>query len=109
MRSRCMTQTGAWSRGRAEMVTAFGPGVHATGVAHFDFGYLHPVRLMRAKTLEEMLRSFFLLPMSAEMIIERPTVYGKGKSDPDDLIRVALVAGAASLGCWGGGGLGVVG
>src|SRR3972149_4885609 len=82
------------------MFTAIDPGVHATGVAHFDFGYLHAVRLVPGKTLEEMLRAFFLLPMSAEMIIERPTGYGKGKSDPDDLIRGALVAGAASMCCW---------
>lgn len=79
------------------------PGVKATGIAHFIDKKLHRVALVRSSGLTSMIGSLFNVEWPVyfslnELIVERPTVYRRGsKGDPNDLISIAIVAGAAAM------------
>lgn len=89
-------------------LVAVDPGVKATGIALFVDNKLTHVTLSRATDLEAMIQGLFDIEMPVDfgypdaVIIERPTVYRRGgKGDNNDLISVAIVAGAAgaAFGC----------
>src|SRR5574343_608806 len=91
------------------MLVAVDPGVHATGIAVFNGQTLMIADLVQAETLEQMISRLDERVMRGEAphfnydrgVIERPTVYSKNsKGDPNDLIRVAIVAGAAAVRCF---------
>lgn len=86
-------------------VLAIDPGLRATGYAFFRGGNLASCGLIRCKLTERAdiaaaigreLALQFLRPLDA-IIIEVPQVYQSRlmKGDPNDLVSIALVAGAA--------------
>lgn len=87
-----------------EMTLAIDPGTKATGWAVFDGRKLSMAGLLRAKDAAHMAQELALLSSSLRLpaayyglYIERPQVYSRYRTqaDPNDLIGVALVAGAA--------------
>ena len=82
------------------MNLAVDPGVKATGLAWFEGKELVHVELVRAASLNEMLREGRRVAESRgkieRIILEKPQVYGTRhqKGDPNDLISVALIAGS---------------
>ena len=87
---------------------AIDPGTRTTGYAIFDNSRLAACGCLTADGLYEMLAEIMLasarmtLPREIlpelKTVVERPQVYGqrKWKGDPNDLIGVALVAGAVA-------------
>ena len=75
---------------------AVDPGVRCMGWALFLNGILVEVGLSRAKTLEDQISSMTLPKAPDGLVIEEPQVYQGAKQvgSPDDLIRLAMVAGA---------------
>ena len=91
------------------ILVAIDPGVKAAGVALFEDGELASAWLSRGKTWTETARAVRLavenrLPLEiirdCHAAIEKPQVYRTEflKGDPNDLIDVALMAGAAVSG-----------
>lgn len=87
------------------MVISCDPGVRASGVAFFEDKKLIKVKLVRSQQsiVAPMCRAFVDLEVPpgfnpTHVVVERPTVYGRGgrhgKGDPNDLISIAMVAGA---------------
>lgn len=79
------------------MLLAIDPGVRALGWAYFEDGRLVQAGLLRAKHIQEMVDQLWLLDLHpVSLVIERPQVYGGAKFDPNDLVGLAVVAGAAA-------------
>ena len=83
---------------------AVDPGTHVSGWANFVDARLVACGCWRAGGLYEMLskilmaREKFSLSFNERTVVERPQVYNqrKWKGDPNDLVGVALVAGAVA-------------
>ncbi len=82
-----------------DALMAVDPGVKSMGVACFSRdNKLLWVELERADSLYEMLGNVSgYVYKNVHTVVERPQVYRHGPGDPNDLISLALVAGA-----WGG-------
>ena len=90
-------------------ILAIDPGTRTTGYAIFDNSLLAACGCWTADGLYEMLAEIMLASVRMTLpheilpelktVVERPQVYGqrKWKGDPNDLIGVALVAGAAAV------------
>jgi hypothetical protein len=84
------------------MIVSIDPGTHEAGVAQWKDARLQTAYLVRVTSDESWLwlankvaQSCFHLPVSA-IVLERPQVYvrSRAKGDPNDLITLALAAGA---------------
>lgn len=81
------------------MIYAVDPSTVATGVAIFLGTRLDRVTVLEAEGLDEMIEAvrayFYGHPITAECVVEVPIAYGfKQKGDPNDLLKIAQVAGA---------------
>lgn len=81
-------------------LVAVDPGVKATGIAVFEDNELAHVGLLRAVDLRSMIKVLADIGIDDcpdAVVVERPTVYHRGgKGDPNDLVSIAIVAGAAA-------------
>lgn len=79
---------------------AIDPGVHTIGWARFSAYRLTACGLERGDSMLALLRGFRVDDVTT-LVVEIPQVYSRGRGDPNDLVDIALVAGAV-IGrlCW---------
>jgi hypothetical protein len=77
-------------------LVALDPGVKIAGVAVFHFSQLHWAGLKKGATWHSTAQKISECAWFSELVCEVPQVYEKRKTDPADLIALALVVGAVS-------------
>lgn len=75
---------------------AVDPGTNALGWALFGGKDLLEAGLLRGKDVQDILRDLPSLPAHDNVIVEVPRIYPRGPARPNDLIGLAVVAGAAA-------------
>lgn len=84
------------------MLVAIDPGKRLFGWAAFEGGRLNRCGLVKGKGFQEMMGAFDVaavaMSVPTQIVVEIPQVYQQRlhKGDPNDLIDVALIAGAAA-------------
>ncbi len=78
------------------------PGKHMFGWAAFEDGHLYRCGLVKGDDFQEMMQTFDIrsvaMSVPTQIVVEVPQVYQQRmwKGDPNDLIDVAIVAGAVA-------------
>lgn len=79
------------------LIMAIDPGTKATGWATFLGDKLHEAGLVRAKDTQDMIAELKKMGWAVdEVVVEYPQVYPGHRADPNDLIGLALISGAAA-------------